>query len=92
MGLAELFLAVLIVGVSAINAAVPGAAYARSGDPRFLALAAGSGVFAIVGALWTWGQLPLDPPAGLSVSVPIAGLVLLGTLLLLATTLWRRHV
>ncbi len=91
MGLAELFVAVLIVGVSCINAALPAAAYGRSRDPRFAVLAGASGVFAILGAAWTWGQLPLDPPAGLGVSLPLAGLVLVGALLLLATTLWPRH-
>ncbi len=91
MGLADLFVAVLIVGISCINAAVPSAAFGRSRDPRFLVLAGANAVFAVVGLLWAWAQLPLGPPAGLGVDLPVAVLVLLATLLLLATTLWPRR-
>jgi cell division protein FtsW (lipid II flippase) len=91
VGLAELFVAVLIVGLSCVNAAPPAAAWARSHDPRFLLLAAAQLVLAVLGLVWTWGQLPWNPPAWTSVPLPILGLVLLVTLLFLATTLGPRR-
>jgi hypothetical protein len=92
VGLAELFVAVLVVGISCVNAAVPIAAYLRSKDGRFLALSAASVGLALVGLLWTWGQLPLSPPSWTSASLPIMVLVLLATVLLLAASTWPRHV
>ncbi len=92
MGLPELFVAVLMAGVSCVNAAVPTGAYLRSRDGRFLGLASANGVLALLGALWTWGELPLGPPSWAIPTLPILVLALLVTLLLLATTLWPRHV
>jgi len=91
VGLEELFVAVLIVGISCVNAAPPAAAWGRSRDGRFLFLAAANGVLAILGAVWTWGQLPWNPPAWTSAQLPVLGLALLVTLLFLATTLWPRR-
>ncbi len=91
MGLAELFVAVLIVGVSCINMALPALAFSRSGDGRFLAVTGANGVLALLGALWAWGQLPVNPPGWTGASWPILGLALLAALLLLASTLWPRR-
>ena len=91
MGLAELFVAVLITGVSCINLVLPVFAWHRSGDGRFLLVAGAEAVFVIVGLIWTWGQLPVDPPGWTASSLPILGLVLLAALLLLASTLWPRR-
>lgn len=91
MGLAELFVAVLVVGVSCINLALPAVAYSRSGDGRFLVLSAANGLLALLGALWTWGQLPVNPPAWTSASLPVLGLACLVALLLLVSTLWPRR-
>ena len=91
MGLAELFVAVLITGISCINLVLPALVWHRSGDGRFLALSGANAVLALLGALWTWGQLPVSPPAWTDASLPALGLVLLVTLLLLASTLWPRR-
>jgi len=91
VGLVELFVAVLIVGISAINAAVPLMAWSRARDSRFLLLAMANGVIALLGAVWTWGQLPGNPPSYAVIQLPVLGIVLTATSLLLATTLWPRH-
>jgi hypothetical protein len=91
VGLIELFFAVLIVGVSAVNAGVPVAAWTRGHDGRFLLLAAANAVLAVLGALWTWGQLPVNPPSYAGAQLPVLALALVAALLLLATTLWPRH-
>jgi hypothetical protein len=91
VGLAELFVAVLIVGISCVNAAVPAAAWRRARDGRFWLLSAANLGIAALGAIWTWGQLPWSPPSWASAQLPVLGLVLLVTLLLLATTLWPRR-
>lgn len=91
MGLAELFFAVLIVGVSGVNAGVPVAAWTRLRDGRFLVLSAANAVFAVLGAVWTWGQLPLNPPSYAEAQLPVLVITLVATLLLLATALWPRH-
>jgi len=91
MGLVELFVAVLIVGISCINAATPAAAWTRSRDVRFLLLAAAHAVLAILGLVWTWGQLPTNPPGWAASNLPTLVLVLIVTLLFLATTLWPRR-
>lgn len=91
MGLAELFFAVLIVGVSGVNAGLPVAAWTRSHDGRFLLLAAASAVLGVLGAVWTWGQLPLNPPSYAEAQLPVLVIALVATLLLLATTLWPRR-
>jgi hypothetical protein len=91
MGLLELFFAVLIVGVSGVNTGVPVAAWTRARDGRFLLLAAANAVLAVLGAVWTWGELPLSPPSYAEAQLPVLGIALVATLLLLATTLWPRH-
>jgi hypothetical protein len=91
VGLAELFVAVLIVGVSGVNAGVPVAAWTRARDGRFLILTAANAVLAVLGAVWTWGQLPVSPPSYTQVELPVLALALVATLLLLATTLWPRR-
>lgn len=91
MGLVELFVAVLIVGVSCINLVLPGLAWRRSGDGRFLALASANAVLAITGAICVWGELPVGPPSWASVPLPILVLLLFVALLLLAGTLWPRR-
>lgn len=92
MGLPELFLAVLVAGISCVNTGVPAAAFLRSRDGRFLVVAAANGVLALLGALWTWGELPLDPPSWSVPNLPVLGLALLVAVLFLATSLWPRHV
>lgn len=91
MGLLELFAAVLIVGVSCINLALPSVVWGRSGDARFLAIAGANGALAVLGAIWTWGQLPVDPPGWTGATPLAAGLVLLVALLMLVSTLWPRR-
>jgi len=91
VGLTELFVAVLIVGISCVNAAPPAAAWRRQHDGRFLFLSAANVGLAVVGLVWTWGQLPWNPPAWASAQLPVLVLVLLVTLLFLATTLWPRR-
>lgn len=91
MGLAELFLAVLIVGVSAVNAAVPIAAWTRAHDSRFLLLATANLGLAALGVVWTWGQLPGNPPSYSAVQLPVLAIALVATLLFLAATLSPRH-
>ena len=91
MGLEELFVAVLIVGVSCVNAAAPAAAWWRSKDGRFLFLSAANVGLALLGVFWTWGQLPENPPSWASAELPVLLLVLLVSLLFLAATLWPRR-
>jgi hypothetical protein len=91
VGLVDLFLAVLVVGISAVNAAPPAVAWSRERDGRFLAIAAANLVLAVVGALGVWGQLPVSPPSWTSVGLPILGLLLLVALLFLATSLLPRR-
>lgn len=91
VGLVELFVAVLIVGISCVNAAPPAAAWARSHDARFVLLAAAQVALAGLGLVWAWGQFPWNPPAWTSVQLPVLGLVLLIALLFLATTLGPRR-
>jgi hypothetical protein len=91
VGLLELFVAVLITGISAVNAAVPTGAFRRLRDGRFLLLAAANAGLAVLGAYWTWGQLPLGAPSWAASNLPTLTGILLVTVLLLATTLWPRH-
>lgn len=84
-------MAVLIVGISCVNAAPPAAAWWRSKDGRFLFLSAANAGLALLGVVWTWGQLPWNPPSWASTGAPVLVLVLAVTLLLLATTLWPRR-
>jgi hypothetical protein len=92
MGLVELFVAVLIAGVSLVNAGVPLAAWLRARDLRFLCLVGANALLALLGALWAWGELPGSPPGYTAVELPVLIIALLATLLLLATSLWRRRV
>ncbi len=91
MGLPELFLAVLIAGVSATNAAIPTGVFVRLRDGRFLLLAGANAVFAVLGGVWAWGQLPVSAPSWTGAGLPVLGIALVVSLLLLATTLWPRH-
>jgi type II secretory pathway pseudopilin PulG len=91
VGLVELFVAVLIVGISCVNAAPPAVAWTRSHDLRFALLAAAQLALAALGALWAWGQFPWSPPGWTEAQLPVLGLVLLVTLLFLATTLGPRR-
>jgi hypothetical protein len=92
VGLPELFVAVLIAGVACVNAAIPLAAWTRSRDGRFLLLATSNAGLAVLGGLWAWGELPVAPPAWAGAQLPAELVVLAVTLLILATTLWPRHV
>lgn len=89
--LQDFFVAMLIVGISCVNAAVPIAAWVRARDGRFLLLAGANSVLAVVGAIWAWGVLPVSPPAFAAPQFPILVLVLLVALLLLTATLWPRR-
>ncbi|MGP8072289.1 MAG: hypothetical protein ACLPZM_04070 [Thermoplasmata archaeon] len=91
MGLFELFVAVLIAGMSCINAALPASAYVRARDARFLLLASANAGLVLLGGLWIWGELPVSPPSWTAATLPILVLVLIVTLLLLATTLLPRR-
>ena len=91
MGLVELFVAVLIAGVSLVNAGPAAAAAVRSRDARFVALATANALLALLGALWAWGELPYSAPAWTAVQLPILGLVFIVVLLFLATTLLPRR-
>jgi peptidoglycan/LPS O-acetylase OafA/YrhL len=91
VGLVELFVAVLIVGISCINAAPPAAAWARSHDLRFALLATAQVGLAVLGLVWAWGQTPWSPPAWTAAQLPVLGIVLLVALLFLATTLGPRR-
>lgn len=91
MGTLELFVAVLIVGVSCINGALPAVAWSRSRDGRFLLLSGANLAFALLGILWTWGQLPWNPPSWAVAQLPVLLVALLVVLLLLGTTLWPRR-
>jgi len=88
--LPELFAAVVIAGLSSVNAAIPGAAWGRSRDFRFLLVAAANGLLAVVGAVWVWGLLPDSPPSWTRVAWPIELLVLAVVLLLLLSTVSPR--
>jgi hypothetical protein len=92
MGLVELFVAVLIAGISVVNAAVPLAAWSRARDGRFLLVAGANAFLAILGLVWTWGELPGNPPAYTAVELPVLLLVFFAALLLLASSLWPRRV
>ena len=91
MGLAELFLAVLVVGVSGINATLPVSAWRRGHDARFLFLAAANITLAALGAIWTWGALPVGPPSYAIPQLPVLVLALVVALFFLVATLWPRR-
>jgi hypothetical protein len=91
VGLLELFLAVVIVGLSVVNAAIPLTVYVRARDGRFLLLAFANLAFAGLGGLWVWGQWPGSPPSYAVVQWPVLALALLVVLLLLGTSVWPRR-
>jgi hypothetical protein len=91
VGWVELFVAVLIVGISCVNAAPPSLAWYRARDGRFLLLSGANLGLAGLGAIWVRGQLPGSPPSWTSVQLPALGLVLVVVALLLVTTLWPRR-
>lgn len=91
MGLLELFVAVLIVGISAVNASLPLAAWVRARDGRFLLLAAANLALLLLGAVWAWGQWPGNPPGYAVAQLPVLLLVLVVTVFLLGTTVWPRR-
>ena len=91
MALVEIFIAVVIAGVSCINATPPALAWSRSRDGRFLFLATANLGLAALGALWAWGQVPGGPSEFGAPSWPVLLLVLVVTLLLLGTALVPRH-
>ncbi len=91
VGLVELFVAVLIAGVSLVNTAVPAAAWGRLRDARFLLLAGANALFAALGAVWIWGELPGTSPGFTAVSLPVLLLALAVVVLLLAGSLWPRR-
>jgi hypothetical protein len=89
MGLPELFVAALIVGLSAVNTLVPLTAWSRARDPRLLLVAGANVCLLVLGALWAWGALPAgagsefaSPPWPVLVLVFGTALLLLGTALL----------
>ncbi len=90
MTLPDLFVTVLIVGVSSINATLAALAGYRSGERRFLAVSAANGVMAVLGAVWTWGELPVSPPSWSVAQFPVPLLLLLAAVLFLVSTLWPR--
>ncbi len=91
MSLLLLFLATLVVGLSAVNAAVPAAAWGRTRDPRFLFVVGANLSLAGLGILWIWGQLPFNPPPEAVSSLPAVALVALGSIFLLGVGLLPRR-
>ncbi len=91
MSLLLLFLAALIVGLSAVNAALPAAAWGRTRDPRFLLVVGANLCLAGLGILWTWGQLPLSPPADAGTSLSAVALVTAAAIFLLGIGLLPRR-
>lgn len=91
VGVAELFVAVLVAGVGLLNAGLPLAAWTRSHDSRFLLLAGSNVALAALGAVWLWGQLPVSPPAFAHAELPVLSIALVVVLLGLAATLWPRR-
>lgn len=91
MGLAELFVAALIAGLSAVNLAVPLGAWSRARDPRLLFVAGANTSLLVVGALWAWGQVPGGPSEFAQTSWPVLLLVLVAALFFLGTALLPRR-
>jgi len=89
--LLELFLSVLVAGISALNSAIPFAVWRRTGDARFVFLSLANALLSVLGLVWVWGQLPVNPPSFTSVSDSTLALVLLAVLLFLVATLGRRR-
>jgi hypothetical protein len=91
MGLPELFVAVLIAGISVINAVVALGAWSRARDPRLLLVTGANVSILLVGLLWAWGQLPGGPSEFAAPSWPALILVLVASLFLLGTALLPRR-
>jgi hypothetical protein len=91
MGLAELFVAALIAGLSVVNVVVAIGAWSRARDARLLLVAGANASLLIVGGLWAWGQLPGGPSDFAAPSWPVLILVLAATLFLLGTALLPRR-
>lgn len=91
MGLVELFLAGLVVALSAVNVTVPVAAYVRTRDPRFVLLVGANLGLLALGGLWTWGELPVSPPGFVAVSLPILAIAVLVAVFLFGTVLAPRR-
>jgi hypothetical protein len=91
MGLPELFVAVLIAGISVVNCVVALGAWSRARDPRLLLVSAANVCLLLVGALWAWGEFPSGPSEFSNPSWPVLILVFLATLFLLGTALLPRR-
>ncbi|MCI4348827.1 MAG: hypothetical protein L3J93_01215 [Thermoplasmata archaeon] len=91
MGLVELAIAILVLGISAIDAAVPLAVWSRTRDPRFLLVAGAGGCLALLGGIWAWGALPIGAPAYANAELPVLLITLAGAVFLLAASTWPRR-
>jgi hypothetical protein len=91
MGLPELFVSVLIAGLSLVNAVVAVGAWYRTRDGRLLLVAGANLALLLVGLLWAWGQFPSGPSEFAAPSWPVLLLVLVATLFLLGTALLPRR-
>ncbi len=91
MGLVELFVAVLLVGISCVNAAPPAVAWSRARDGRFLFLVAANLAWAALGSVWVWGELPWNLPSWSHAQLPVLLIALVAAGLFLVTTLWPRR-
>lgn len=91
MGLLELFVAVLIAGISVINTVVALGAWSRARDPRLLLVTGANIGLVLVGLFWAWGQFPGGPSEFAAPSWPILILVLVVSLFLLGTALLPRR-
>lgn len=88
MGLPELLLAAITAGAAGLGSGVPVAAWARTGDPRFLLIALASLALLALGIVWVWAEAAASPPAYAVASLPevllgaVVSLSLLGASLL----------
>lgn len=92
MGLIELFEATLVVGVSAINAGLPSAAWRRSRDGRFVLVGLAHVALGALGAIWIWGALPFGAPRWAAGAEWPELAVVAAALLFLGSSLWPRRV
>jgi hypothetical protein len=91
MGFLETFLAACVLGLSAVNAAIPLAAYVRTHERRFWFVLAGNLGLALLGALWVWGSAGGSAPASLAPTDPILAVALIAVLLFLAAAVFPRR-
>jgi hypothetical protein len=89
--LEDLFVSVLIVGLSLINAAIPIGAWRQSSDRRYLWLSLANAFLAILGAIWAYGVLPVAPPSWTAPQFPIPLIVLAAVVAFLLAALWPRR-